>query len=549
MARHAFCVAACAGLALGAFGPLGAAPGDDLKTRIDNQLGVQKALADGEALLKKGDYQAAVQVLESKIAFIDGNHNYLTALAEAYRGHLRQLQLANREADAKTYRDRLAILDPEHRRPSGTPNPPAAPVPAPAGAPAAPTPMPPALAALASAGPTAATAVVGSPSAVVGRAKVEDDPFADANSVPAHRARALLDRAEREYDAKHFEAANQLYEQAQQQAPVVTGDCRARWAYCKLYVAVNAYRAGKASAGRLEREVQQALALAPDNEAFGKDLLRQVREHEASDAKVEVKHTPRQGAGWARAETANFRVFHNQSTGLAERVARTAEATRAAMARKWLGVALPAWAPRCDIYLHACASHYAKATGAPEGNDGHSKIDQDRDTGRVVGRRIDLRCDHPNMLDGVLPHETTHVVLAGQFGRHFVPHWADEGMAVLSEPRQRVDLHLRNLPAHRRAGHLFGLGQLMGMEKYPEARFVGPFYAQSVSLVEFFCRKKGPQAFTRFLRDGLEGGYEAALRKHYGIHGFAELEQQWREHAFGAGGVAATANKPATQGW
>ena len=33
----------------------------------------------------------------------------------------------------------------------------------------------------------------------------------------------------------------------------------------------------------------------------------------------------------------------------------------------------------------------------------------------MVGRRIDLRCDDGHLFDAVLPHETTHVVLADRF--------------------------------------------------------------------------------------------------------------------------------------
>ena len=61
------------------------------------------------------------------------------------------------------------------------------------------------------------------------------------------------------------------------------------------------------------------------------------------------------------------------------------------------------------------------------------------------------------MFIGVLPHEATHVVFAGRFGDRMLPHWADEGMAVLSEPRERIDLHLHNLPQHRVNGELFPL--------------------------------------------------------------------------------------------
>jgi len=37
---------------------------------------------------------------------------------------------------------------------------------------------------------------------------------------------------------------------------------------------------------------------------------------------------------------------------------------------------------------------------------------------------------------------------------------------------------------------------------------------------------------THFIRDGLEAGHEAALKKHYGFASFAELEEEWLRHAF-----------------
>src|SRR5207244_3282532 len=107
------------------------------------------------------------------------------------------------------------------------------------------------------------------------------------------------------------------------------------------------------------------------------------------------------------------------------------------------------------------------------------------ENGRLVTRRIDLHCDDPNMIVAVLPHETTHVVLAGQFGDVQVPRWADEGMAVLTEPRDKVERHLHNLDRCRQDGQLFSLRQLMQMHDYPDPRYIGAFYAESVSLVDF----------------------------------------------------------------
>jgi hypothetical protein len=244
----------------------------------------------------------------------------------------------------------------------------------------------------------------------------------------------------------------------------------------------------------------------------------------------EVKHTPRQASGWAVAETANFRIFHAQSRQRAEKAARIAETTRATMTRKWFGKVRASWSPKCDVYLHPTKYGYALSTGASTATPGHSTLTLDH--GRVVVRRIDVHCDEPHTLTSVLPHEITHVVLAGQLGSRFAPRWADEGMAVLSEPRERINLHLDNLPKHRREGTLFRIGKLVQMEQYPEAKRLGPFYAQSVSLVEFLTKKKGATTFTRFLREGLETDYETALRHHYGYRNLAELDRAWRQYAF-----------------
>jgi hypothetical protein len=249
-------------------------------------------------------------------------------------------------------------------------------------------------------------------------------------------------------------------------------------------------------------------------------------------ADVEVRHTPRDDdSGWAVAETANFRVYHNESREIAEKAARVAEAARAAASKKWFGEQGPAWDPPCEIYLYANGREYSLATHEPPQVPGRSSFNVK--DGRVLWRRIELRCDDPNVFVGVLPHETTHVVLAGRFGARRLPHWADEGMAVLAEPRDNVALHLRNLPRHRRNDELFAVSELMEMDGYPDGPHIPAFYAESVSLVEFLSKRKGPKAFAQFMRDGLEDGYESALKKDYDIGGFDELQDRWQRYAFG----------------
>ncbi len=153
------------------------------------------------------------------------------------------------------------------------------------------------------------------------------------------------------------------------------------------------------------------------------------------------------------------------------------------------------------------------------------------DDGRVLSRYIHIHGSRDLVLDGVLPHEVTHAVLAGRLGGERVPRWADEGMAVLAEPRPRIDLHLRQLPRWRDDERLFHMRDLIGLRDYPEPSAIGPFYAQSVSLVDFLTREKGAKCFAAFVRDGVRDGYAASLQRHYGWS-FTELDRRWQRYAF-----------------
>jgi hypothetical protein len=531
MARTGLGVTLCAAVLLAAVSRLPAAAEEEEKARFNTLLAVQAALAEGEALLQRGEFRAAVEVLEASIALIDGNQRYLRALGQAYAGYVEELKKAGRTKELEIYLLRQRILS------KGTPAAPAPPTrraaadPPAASTSAAPPPAP----------PKALAALAGQPQlpSVTPRGKLgeEADPFDDANSIPAHRARALLERAEKEFTERHFESAKRLFEQADREAPAALGEARERLGYCKLYAVAAALKGNSDSPpADLEREVLEARRMTPKLEKWGDDLLRVARER--AGPPVGVKHTPRQGSGLALAETANFRIRHNQSAEFAEKVARLVEGTRAAAARKWFGQSLPNWSDRCVIYLHATRQGYVRYSNAQPGVEGGSTISMEG--GRVLERLIHVHCEDVDLLTATLPHETTHVVLAGQFGRHLVPRWADEGMAVLAEPGGRIDQYLGNLP---RDGHgVFETGRLMNMADYPQASGVRVFYGQSVSLVAFLSKKKSPQVFASFLRQALDGSYEAALRKHYGIDGFTELDRQWRAAAFG-GDVVRTSDK------
>jgi hypothetical protein len=245
---------------------------------------------------------------------------------------------------------------------------------------------------------------------------------------------------------------------------------------------------------------------------------------------VEVRRLDGEQTGWV-AETDNFRIYHPDDSALARKTAGIAEKTRTAVYRKWFGKVVPDWGPRCEVFLHADGAEYFQGTGiSAAALPGLSTMHVDN--GRVISRRIDLLAANRDLLAAVLPHEVTHIVMWSWFGQRDFPQWVNEGMAVLTEPRDRVERHLRNLPRHRRKGELLPISRLVQSRDYPERRLLGPFYAQSVSLVDFLTDAKDPAAFARFVRDGMQRGYEAASQRHYGWS-LEEMDQRWRRHAFG----------------
>lgn len=481
---------------------------DERELRFHSILAVQNAMADAEGHIKKGNYQAAVAALEKQIAHIDGNKRYLDLLREAYVGHIAQLRKAGQADAADLFSNRLRILQPGSV----------------VSAPPSPKPSAPAPTATKPEAPTIAV-----------RGKIDDripdDPFSMKNRALPTGTAGLVARAERAFDSKDYERACQMYQEADAASPGSADAYKERWAYCKLYLVARTINGGGIPAGEgLEREVEEALKLSPKQKAFGDKLLATMRQATNS---VPVRHTAREGKGWALAETANYRVFHATSEAQAARAARLAEAARTALSSRWFGAVPPNWSPRCDIYLHPTVVGYSRATKVPQTHPGHSSIGMDDKTGEVVSRRIDLRMDDVNLWSSTLPHEVTHVILAGHFGKNqHLPRWADEGIAVLSEARARPGLYTQMLPAARREDKLFRVDVLLRLDDYPDASRVALFYAQSISLVDFLVKKSGPVTLTRFIRDGLSSGYEPAMKKHYGYASFKEMEQDWLQGTF-----------------
>jgi hypothetical protein len=107
-------------------------------------------------------------------------------------------------------------------------------------------------------------------------------------------------------------------------------------------------------------------------------------------------------------------------------------------------------------------------------------------------------------------------------------------MAMVTETPESQERMLSRLEEYHNNDDLFALSVLMTTEE-PEQTNTLEYYSQSLSLVRYFVSLKGKQAFTSFIRDSLVIGYERAMRAHYGIQNYAELDRRWRDFAFGIG--------------
>jgi hypothetical protein len=555
--------------------PVFAASSTEDEASLRTTLALQQAMAQARGLLLEAKAKNAVDTLEEQLPRANGHLAFMRLLREAYRQYIKDLWLANQQESAQRYLGRLCIIepmaahDPTLRPPQAaekkTIQPPPPPV----------TQEKPPLPNFAQKSP-AKTDKIGQlttgPKPTVARGKTyadgDYDPFAMEYQHPQARlgeqkrlaAQQFLAQAEEEFSRRRFAEARVLYEKAGEADQPTALASRERWAYCMLNQVVEQFNRndlGGATPIQLKSQVERAVAMAPGLNDTGKWLLREIQLRHGNQIAaagpaekvgpgtppsvgegrtvsmpaVRVQHLGQNPQGWQVAESRNFRIFHQQGRDFAERVAQVAERTRFDMSHKWFGQDSADWQPKCDILLHPTGAEYTRLTGVPATSPGHSRIETDpRNHERVVNRRMELRCDVVGFLEAVLPHETTHVVLAGNFGNHLVPRWADEGMAVLSEPTDKIDQHRRNLIQAK--NQLFRVKELMELNDYPNSKRISAFYAQSVVLVDFLAQQRGPTVFSQFLRDGLRGGYEAALRQHYGWT-MEELETRWQRHIGG----------------
>jgi hypothetical protein len=556
------------------------------------------AVAEARRKLAAEDGIAAVAILESALPQSGAEKSAIIDLLKpSYAAAARQAEAAGRASEAADYRENLHILDrksraastPALRRPESSSVVPVAiaeVVPAPADpASSAATLLPDAPTGLPIVDSSAPPPVAAEPEPK----PAETRPVTPAPAATEPSSTDEVAPADAAFVARDYLEAGRIYGKLASEKRLPR-ERRDQWLYCRAFDVVsriNARPKSEAEWSSIQAEVDQIRQLNPNN-YLGEYLRDLVDERRSARKKVKVSkamvvrgsapeeparvdrpvkpasnlapsqaQSPRPAAPapapanpaaarigtavgrWQVVESTNFRIYH-ADPALAARVAKAAELARRDQLKRWSGPQ-PAqgWLPSCEIYLYPTAPQYAAMTGQPEDSPGFSTMGMNG--GRIVSRRINLRADHPTLVEAVLPHEITHVILADHFTEKQIPRWADEGISVLSEPLDEQRRRAADLATPLSTNRLFAVEALMKMD-YPDEQYWGLYYAQSVSLTRFLVEQGSPSQMVQFLQESQREGYEPALRKVYKIEGFADLQRRWVTYA--RSGVEAVAAKP-----
>jgi hypothetical protein len=224
-------------------------------------------------------------------------------------------------------------------------------------------------------------------------------------------------------------------------------------------------------------------------------------------------------------ETENFSIRH-KDPALAAETAKTLELERKRVHAFWFGETPKTWTPKCEVVLHPSLRDLDK--GGMPGSPAFSQTDAWG--GKIHVRRMEFAVDSPDF-QPALPHELVHICVADGFTRR-PPRWADEGMAVMTEPEEIQQRHLEVLAAGRRAGRGYSCREVMSAAYYPSR--VPLFYGTSVGLCRMLVAQGGRPKFVAFLRDAMDvNDYDSALERVYKIRGIADLETRFQEYVRG----------------
>ena len=187
-----------------------------------------------------------------------------------------------------------------------------------------------------------------------------------------------------------------------------------------------------------------------------------------------------------------------------------------------------AWERRVKIYIYPdrdSYSSYVKAGDHPTWSVGIAKYET---------KEIISFAQSRGFLDGVLPHEITHLIFRDYVGQRNIPVWIDEGVAQWEEKGKRklVKRKMRQLlqfhdPISIERMMTLNIGEIKNEV------IVELYYVEAISLVNFLITEYGADNFIFFCRQLRDGkNVNEALKFAYptSIRDVNTLQTKWLEH-------------------
>lgn len=186
------------------------------------------------------------------------------------------------------------------------------------------------------------------------------------------------------------------------------------------------------------------------------------------------------------------------------------------------------WEDRVKIIIFADQKTYLQKTGQPKWSTGYSN----RDSQLFKSRVIVTYHQENDFIDGLLPHEISHLILRDFIGfDRQIPLWFDEGVAQLNEANKKIlaDTLMKKLVKQNQFIP-FEVLTTRDIRQETDSKKAIRFYLESVSVVDFLIKEYGHSAFgdlCRGLKDGKD--IEDAIRGAYSgsIDSIVSLQEQW----------------------
>ena len=184
------------------------------------------------------------------------------------------------------------------------------------------------------------------------------------------------------------------------------------------------------------------------------------------------------------------------------------------------------WDDRAKIYIYSDRDSFIKKTGLPAWTAGISGRDVQLTNARVIASYF----QEEDFIDGVLPHEITHLILHDFLGQS-IPVWFDEAMAQLQE-NKKLRITRRAMPVFVSRNEYLPIDELVSysVRNETDSKKVTLFYLQSISLLDFLINSYGNLKFRDFCLDMKNGqSFESGLERVYSppISSLEELEKKW----------------------